>query len=62
MVYEWKSDTGNTLVHVVFGVAMYVNDTAILDAATLSVGKTARMCIQAENGRYRHLYRKNCTL
>jgi hypothetical protein len=40
MVYEWKGDTGNGLVHVVFSVAMDVNDTAILDAATLSVGRT----------------------
>ena len=61
-MHEWKGDTGNGLVRVVFSVAMCVNDTAILDAATLSVRRTPRMCIQAENGPFRHHCRKNCTL
>jgi hypothetical protein len=61
-VCEWKGDTGTGLVCLVFSVAVCINDTALLDAATLSVGITARMHIQAENGRFRHLCRKNCTL
>ena len=33
-MYDWKGDTGSGLVRVTFIVAMYVNDTALLDAAT----------------------------
>jgi hypothetical protein len=58
MVYEWKGDTGYGPVHLVFSVAMYVNDSAIIDTVMFSVGRKARMCIQAENGCIRHHCRK----
>jgi hypothetical protein len=53
MVCEWKGNTENRLVHVVYSVAMYVNYPAILDAVALSVGRKARMCIQAEDDHFR---------